>query len=457
MVDTCTVSFTARDTSFALLPGQPVVFRPVEPRLDATGSVLRVRKPVTVVADGAGAASAVLTPGPYVLETQVDGDLVSVPCPVPDQATATIDDCLASATAEAYNALAVAMLAAGLRFYALRTAAHADATLANLAFFTTTDAPGGALSVYQKTGATSVLIGPVFPQAVMLAGLVGAPGLSVSGDADTGLYSPAANQLALVTGGVMRWLASSAALQVEVPLTGTAVTQTTTDATAGRVMRVGAFGLGGGASAGVDTSLANIDTITTPAGFYQTTSSSLGTFPAGESLFGQMIVLRYNNANFTQIWMSALTDTLYTRRYRSTDVPAFSPWRPLYSRHNLIGTVSQAAGVPTGAVIERGNNANGNWTRFADGLQICTTPDTGLSVPNASTALGSLFRSADLNWTFPISFPGGPVVTGSTDGPDTWFSLNGAPGGTTATIRALAAVSKASTVKVYATAVGRWF
>jgi len=43
-----------------------------------------------------------------------------------------------------------------------------------------------------------------------------------------------------------------------------------------------------------------------------------------------------------------------------------------YSPKNILGTVSQSAGTPTGAVIERGSNANGEYIRFADGTQICT-------------------------------------------------------------------------------------
>lgn len=43
-----------------------------------------------------------------------------------------------------------------------------------------------------------------------------------------------------------------------------------------------------------------------------------------------------------------------------------------YGPGNLLGTVSETAGVPTGAVIEHGSNANGRYVRFADGTQICT-------------------------------------------------------------------------------------
>lgn len=40
-------------------------------------------------------------------------------------------------------------------------------------------------------------------------------------------------------------------------------------------------------------------------------------------------------------------------------------------RGNILGTVSQSGGIPTGAVIERGSNANGEYVKFADGTAIC--------------------------------------------------------------------------------------
>ncbi|AHD02955.1 pyocin knob domain-containing protein [Leisingera methylohalidivorans] len=66
-------------------------------------------------------------------------------------------------------------------------------------------------------------------------------------------------------------------------------------------------------------------------------------------------------------------------------------WTEVVTRNNLLGTVSQSAGVPTGAVIERGNNSNGRYVRFADGTQICTRR------MNASA-------SGAEAWTFPASF-----------------------------------------------------
>jgi hypothetical protein len=43
----------------------------------------------------------------------------------------------------------------------------------------------------------------------------------------------------------------------------------------------------------------------------------------------------------------------------------------VYARSNILGTVSQSSGVPTGAIIERGSNANGEFVKYADGTLIC--------------------------------------------------------------------------------------
>jgi hypothetical protein len=58
---------------------------------------------------------------------------------------------------------------------------------------------------------------------------------------------------------------------------------------------------------------------------------------------------------------------------------------------NILGTVSQSSGVPTGAIIEAGSNANGKYARFADGSQICTKRLTGLGPVNLTA--GSLFAA----------------------------------------------------------------
>lgn len=79
---------------------------------------------------------------------------------------------------------------------------------------------------------------------------------------------------------------------------------------------------------------------------------------------------------------------------------------PTRLRSNLLGTVSQTDGVPTGAVIESGSNANGSYVKFADGTFLCwhTVNLTGLSVA-ASVAI-----YAANSWTLPVAAAGGVFV-----------------------------------------------
>jgi hypothetical protein len=56
----------------------------------------------------------------------------------------------------------------------------------------------------------------------------------------------------------------------------------------------------------------------------------------------------------------------------NTNSGGSSGWQAMYGQENVLGTVSQASGRITGALLERGANANGEYVRFADGTQICT-------------------------------------------------------------------------------------
>ncbi|MCC4298555.1 hypothetical protein [Aurantimonas coralicida] len=67
----------------------------------------------------------------------------------------------------------------------------------------------------------------------------------------------------------------------------------------------------------------------------------------------------------------------------------------------IVGTVSQSAGVPTGAIVERGSNANGSYTRWADGTQLCWKIGSG-----TNSLAGNAYES--LVWTFPAAFAAAP-------------------------------------------------
>jgi hypothetical protein len=132
-----------------------------------------------------------------------------------------------------------------------------------------------------------------------------------------------------------------------------------------------------------------------------------------------------------------------------------------YKKSNILGTVSQSAGIPTGAIIERGSNANGEYVRYADGTQICWAGFTASS-RSVTTALGSMFTlAAPVARTFPSAFIAGSAPTVSpTLGANSVGRVFAIPisGSATAwTYDLMSPTSVTSTVSEGYIATGRWF
>ncbi len=124
-----------------------------------------------------------------------------------------------------------------------------------------------------------------------------------------------------------------------------------------------------------------------------------------------------------------------------------------YGRSNVLGTVSQSAGVPTGAVIERGSNANGEYVRWADGTQICTVVGPAMT---ADVLSGGMYRSADIwVWTYPAAWSLTPVCWATAD--STWRVVFVFSGSNTASIRHWQPNSSSDGVVTRLVAIGRWF
>ena len=85
-----------------------------------------------------------------------------------------------------------------------------------------------------------------------------------------------------------------------------------------------------------------------------------------------------------------------------------------YGPGNLLGTVTQAGGQPTGAVIEHASNADGSYVRFADGTQLCThAVDLGSITAAGAGTWADPYRTAPaIGWTYPATFVAAPVITG---------------------------------------------
>lgn len=113
-------------------------------------------------------------------------------------------------------------------------------------------------------------------------------------------------------------------------------------------------------------------------------------------------------------WTQALTIDPATGNVAAPAGLTISGQTPVH-RGNLLGGVAQSGGLPTGAVIERGQNANGAYVRFADGTQICTK-SFSLSGQDINAAYGSFgqYRSANL-MTGQAALPAGFAGVAATD------------------------------------------
>ena len=149
------------------------------------------------------------------------------------------------------------------------------------------------------------------------------------------------------------------------------ITQSPTDTTEGRLMKVGDFGLG--RAGGPDLEATSL--FGRPSGIC---GSTLGITLEGTPPNANAAVLTMERNSNRQAQLAIKVNTAEVSQpevwVRAGDLFNGVPndWAELYSNRSILGTVSQSDGIPTGAVFERDSNDDGQWTRFADGLQIMT-------------------------------------------------------------------------------------
>lgn len=124
-----------------------------------------------------------------------------------------------------------------------------------------------------------------------------------------------------------------------------------------------------------------------------------------------------------------------------------------YARSNILGAVSQSGGVPTGAIIESGTNANGEYVKFADGTMIAWAT---VSVPGPTGPSGSIFMGASAPVTFPAAFVGSVSTSASIYTLGVWAGIF-EPSPTGCAVRAFCGVSVAGTQDGRWIAIGRWY
>mgnify|MGYP003139107642 CR=1 FL=1 len=88
--------------------------------------------------------------------------------------------------------------------------------------------------------------------------------------------------------------------------------------------------------------------------------------------YGEVVYLRGAGGETLIATVSAYSNASSPSLYiaRKTSNGEWSGWSHQYGTHNALGAVSQSAGVPTGAVIERGSNGFGSWIKHLDGSMI---------------------------------------------------------------------------------------
>jgi hypothetical protein len=230
------------------------------------------------------------------------------------------------------------------------------------------------------------------------------------------------------------------------------VTTSTTDDTTGRLSRIGDFGHGRTVAL---TGATLLKDRTLRPGFYTYNTGSITDGPEVPAFAHTLIVMQTTSAvtgsdqRRTFLSMRATgsgNHRLWIGSQGSDEAtPGAITWSQVYGQRGILATVSQSSGVPTGGLIERGSNANGEYVRFADGTLICTH----------SLAASS---GAAATWTFPSSFIAAPVVTGAaTATVSSVVVLDAAPSTTAATFSARDKTDarRADTCRLIA--VGRWF
>jgi hypothetical protein len=265
-----------------------------------------------------------------------------------------------------------------------------------------------------------------------------------------------------------------------------------TDTTVGRAARIGDFGLGStGASTVVVWPNGSLNNVLGIGQGSYSTAGPLTDVPAGFTPSTVRYAVRTGDGTTTGEYMQTLTSLTGSTATRggtgNPSLPTWGAWvisaksgansditslsgitAPISITQGgtgktsmgaaAVGPVSQSGGVPTGAVIETNANANGTYTKYADGTLICTRAgDTALTT---NGTFGALWQSGLANFTFPMPFAGDlprviPTVAQTTTA-GAWGGTSGTHTLTGVTVFVTSVVSNVTAKPGYI-AIGRWF
>ncbi len=172
-----------------------------------------------------------------------------------------------------------------------------------------------------------------------------------------------------------------------------------------RLIQKGDYGIGDGAFGIINN---NFNDSSTECSFIKNNNDvaalNYPTFPGAISTTPFVGVNINHSGNWGLQILGNVNSTTEPRlAFRSKANAVFSSWYELYTQRSILGAVSQSSGIPTGGVIERGSNANGDYVKFADGTLICRSPGV--------TKIIQANNNMDYAGTWPAVFIDVPAVS----------------------------------------------
>ena len=135
----------------------------------------------------------------------------------------------------------------------------------------------------------------------------------------------------------------------------------------------------------------------------------------------------------------------------------------LFRRDNILGTVSQSGGVPTGAVIERGSNANGEFVKYADGTLICSRFVTASNISYTNGGGSGHKFTQEFTFSWPVNFISPPIAASTiqdaqVSGRSFWLPFLGQTAtGFSFRLTCLTTTNLLDDANISVIAIGRWY
>lgn len=259
-------------------------------------------------------------------------------------------------------------------------------------------------------------------------GSQGSPGVAFLGDLDTGLRRPAANDVALVAGGIDQIRASGGSAS------GAAVQSGDLDVGSGKLIKVGGFGVG--KEGGVPAPNDDANDCVVPGFNYRFSTGGANT-PFANPYGSTLQVFSGTGGNrLQQLFVATTGEQIHLRSSTDSGV-AWSDW---------------VAVMP-----ERFSNSNGEYVQFSDGTLICTRScliDLNSDAVQ-SFAYAASFLSGTPDW---VSFSQTDLTgtVGDRNARLAGLSNLGCRAATTFEFRANSNFLVAQTTNIDAVAIGRW-